>query len=467
MNDEASSAADQSPVPLLRCSTTGSVTWRNAAAGRLLGIGVGMDVGDAVDGGHDRELLTTFLAGVTGSSSRRVVIESFPGGPVELLGTLGDDGVMTIAAYGLAAFRHELEQVRVAARTDSLTGLSNRLGFTEAVHAAHERGRPVTVAMIDLDRFKQVNDAHGHAVGDEVLCRVATAFADRAEPDDVVARLGGDEFSLAFVGDDAVGRARAFASAAAADLATGFALGGEVLALSASIGIATWRSDQDLAEAMHDADLAMYRAKSDQDAMGVVFAADDAQAARAGRTIEQLRRRAEIDTRTGLSRDHVFERDLPLAVGEARAQGRPVSVLLVDLDRFHDYNARYLYEAGHLALRSVAAAMTEAVREGDRCYRYGGEELAVILPDTDVETALEVGDRIRSAISSLRIPHADLPGGVLTASVGVASCPDGSSAPTWLVNGANVAVLAAKDAGRDATRSAEPTVLAPPVRSRS
>lgn len=313
MIDERAIAAAESPVPLVRCTSSGTVLWANASATRLLSVRVGQHLGGAVDDAGDRELLASFLAGITDPGSRRTIVESLPGGPVELLGTLGDDGALTIAAYGLAAFRQELEQVRT----------------------------------VGTDRFP------------------------------------GDE-----------------------------------------------------------------------------------QAVRSGRTIEQLRRRAEVDSRTGLARDHVFERDLPIAVGEARAEGRPVSVLLVDLDRFHDYNARYLYEAGHQALRAVAAAMSGAVRDGDSCYRYGGEELAVILPDTDAATASLVGDRIRSAVASLAIPHAGLPGGVLTVSVGVSTSADGSTEPMWLVNGANVAVIEAKALGRDGTCRAEPTTLAPPVGSR-
>lgn len=463
----AAIAAADSPLALLRCLHEGRVVWANAAATRLLGVAVGDDLAAGADAA-DAELLRSFLRSLRGSGSRRVELESVGGGPVELLGALGEDGLVTVAAYGLAAFRDQVAQARMVARTDRLSGLRNRLGFTDSIASARESGMPGVIGIADLDRFKEVNDAHGHLVGDEVLRRIAGLLLARAQEHDVVARLGGDEFGLFFLGSDAFARAQRFAAAVIADLASGIVLAdGSHVRVTASFGFADCRVGADLGAALHEADVAMYRAKHDRDGSTAVESASDEQLERAGRTIEQLRRRADVDSRTGLSRDHVFERDLPLAVGDARAEGRPVSVLLADLDDFSDFNARYLYETGHLALRAVAAAMSESVRDGDRCYRYGGEELGVILPDTDAAMATTVADRIRAAVTALGIPHEGRPGGLLTVSVGVCTAGPGEVIePPWLVNGANVAVLAAKDAGRDATRWAPPTVDAPLPRSR-
>ncbi len=463
----AAIAAEDSPLALLRCLHEGRVLWVNTAATRLLGVSVGDDLAGGADGA-DAELLRSFLQSLRGPGSRRVELESVGAGPLELLGSLGADGLVTVAAYGLAAFRDELAQARRAARTDGLTGLGNRLGFTDAVDAARGRDEPGVVGIIDLDRFKVVNDSHSHAVGDQVLQRISDVLLAHADERDVVARFGGDEFGLCFLGSEAFGRAQRFSSAVAADLATGVDLPqGLRLRVTASFGLADLRPGADLATAMHEADVAMYRAKHDRDDSTTVHSADHEQLERAGRTIEQLRQRADVDTRTGLARDHVFERDLPLAVGDARAEGRPVSVLLADLDHFHDFNARYLYESGHLALRSVAAAMSEAVRDGDRCYRYGGEELSVILPDTDEEAAIDVADRIRAAVVALAIPHEGRHTGLLTVSVGVCTAAPGEVVdPSRLVNGANLAVLVAKDSGRDATRSAPPSAEVPAPRAR-
>lgn len=91
-----------------------------------------------------------------------------------------------------------LARLAEAAVTDPLTGLANRRGFTEraaqAVQACRERGAPVSVVLFDVDRFKAVNDTHGHAAGDAVLKGLARVLRNGVRADDVAGRLGGEEF---------------------------------------------------------------------------------------------------------------------------------------------------------------------------------------------------------------------------------------------------------------------------------
>lgn len=92
------------------------------------------------------------------------------------------------------------------AREDTLTGIANKRVFEEycqrALGLSHRYGQPFTVAYIDLDRFKQVNDTFGHSEGDELLRRVAFIMSSGVRPTDVVARLGGDEFGILMSGTD-------------------------------------------------------------------------------------------------------------------------------------------------------------------------------------------------------------------------------------------------------------------------
>jgi len=100
-----------------------------------------------------------------------------------------------------------LEREKELARTDVLTGLANRRAFYEALQAERARAaryrRPITLACVDLDNFKKVNDTLGHAVGDELLARVADVLRKTLRLSDTVGRLGGDEFALLLPETDA------------------------------------------------------------------------------------------------------------------------------------------------------------------------------------------------------------------------------------------------------------------------
>ncbi len=100
----------------------------------------------------------------------------------------------------VAALRHALEREKESARTDPLTGVSNRRHFLELTGAslafARRYRRPMTIAYLDLDDFKQINDRMGHQMGDEVLRTVAHTVRTRLRATDVVGRLGGDEFAV-------------------------------------------------------------------------------------------------------------------------------------------------------------------------------------------------------------------------------------------------------------------------------
>ncbi len=125
------------------------------------------------------------------------------------------DVMVTTTAIAVVAHvletRNELllERLRGEARTDPLTGLLNRRGFDE--HAARELahagrdGRPIALATFDIDHFKQINDEHGHVVGDRALVHIARLLARESRGIDVAARLGGEEFAVLMPGCDRAG----------------------------------------------------------------------------------------------------------------------------------------------------------------------------------------------------------------------------------------------------------------------
>jgi diguanylate cyclase (GGDEF)-like protein/PAS domain S-box-containing protein len=154
------------------------------------------------------------------------------------------------------------EQLTHQAFHDPLTGLANRALFRDRVsHAlelAQRRGHPVTVLFLDLDDFKTVNDSLGHAEGDRLLIAAAERFLACARSADTVARLGGDEFAILIEGAD--GR-DGLPDRLAAAMAHPFALSGNQLRVTASIGVASAGTDDTADDLLRNADVAMYAAK--------------------------------------------------------------------------------------------------------------------------------------------------------------------------------------------------------------
>jgi diguanylate cyclase (GGDEF)-like protein len=186
---------------------------------------------------------------------------------------------ITAAVVGvpLARSRRDLHTARHALTHDPLTGLPNRRAFLDhldtALHeAAPHGGKAVAVAMLDLDRFKAVNDRLGHRAGDEMLCQVADRLRALPAPVRLAARLQGDEFLLLIDGANPSAAAHAAWRAIAAT--PYIVAGGHRVVLRASIGVAVTHSDAgpdaDHGQLLHDADLAMYRAKATS--TGVVIA---------------------------------------------------------------------------------------------------------------------------------------------------------------------------------------------------
>jgi diguanylate cyclase (GGDEF)-like protein/PAS domain S-box-containing protein len=155
-------------------------------------------------------------------------------------------------------------QLRHQAFHDSLTGLSNRALFNDRVE--HALGRRIGDALpilllLDLDRFKLINDSLGHAAGDQLLVEAARRLEDSVRLGDTVSRLGGDEFAI-LLEDCALGAAELQAARLLKALAAPMQIGDHQVTTSASIGIAAATGAMSAGELLRNADVAMYRAKA-------------------------------------------------------------------------------------------------------------------------------------------------------------------------------------------------------------
>ncbi|MFI5249410.1 MAG: putative bifunctional diguanylate cyclase/phosphodiesterase [Gemmatimonadales bacterium] len=196
---------------------------------------------------------------------------SLPGaaGTTWIAGTISpmaDDSVVWVARD--VTSRKTLEaQLSYQALHDPLTGLANRVLFHDRVEhafAASERaGGRIAVLFLDVDEFKTVNDSLGHGVGDELLTTLAHRLLNATRGCDTVARFGGDEFAVLIEHASADADALIVAGRIGTALRTPFRLGDGELAVSASIGIARASDDDNADTLLRNADVAMYRAKSE------------------------------------------------------------------------------------------------------------------------------------------------------------------------------------------------------------
>jgi diguanylate cyclase (GGDEF)-like protein len=166
----------------------------------------------------------------------------------------------------------------------------------------------------------------------------------------------------------------------------------------------------------------------------------------------RLRSQSLADGLTGIANRRRFDETLEEELRRTARTDVPLSLIMLDIDFFKAYNDLYGHQRGDECLTRVAHTLAEAVhRAGDLVARYGGEEFAVILPGTDAEGALHVGELLRTRVAALEIDHGySSTARYVTASVGVATRPPGSTADARaLIGAADRALYDAKGSGRN------------------
>ena len=290
--------------------------------------------------------------------------------------TLAGVTLLAAAARTQLAFRllaRMADLRRQAATTDDLTGLPNRRALYAEGHArlVEQQRRRQALLMLDLDKFKEVNDSLGHHWGDQLLVQVGARLLENLREGDVLARLGGDEFAL-LLDDAGHDEAVDVAVKLRAALAEPFALEGITLYSGVSVGIALFPGDGlDLSTLLRKADIAMYKAKTSRNGHHVYRSADDADDATRLQTVEELR--------TALTNDQLvvhYQPKIDLDTGDVHG----VEALV----RWDHPNRGLLYPEGFLDLveeaglmRPMTRVVLEIALDQAAVWQAGGQALTV------------------------------------------------------------------------------------------
>lgn len=374
--------------------------------------------------------------------------------------------------------RRETEQL-AQVYYDRLTALLNRRTWQEraeklARHRADGEG-DAGVLLLDVDYLKHINDSYGHEAGDEILVFVADCLREWFAPDDLIARFGGGEFVVMLKRQDEKAvirdarrfiehfctirfpvlpggsqdamvsrmRHREFWRAAGPSAPAQR----DVTPLSISGGLALAHEALGLEELLEAADQALYRAKGE--GRGRLVVADELaeSLAREGkdlridhfenvtrvvtervtslitlmgrRLMNEATRDAYRDALTGLHNRRYLDEHVERELEAARRNHRALSLVFLDLDHFHDVNMTYGWPTGDSVLRAFAGVLERNVRTIDWSARYGGEEFCLVLPDTVLDEAIEVAERIREHTEQLTVTSSDGRPVGITTSVGV------------------------------------------------
>jgi diguanylate cyclase (GGDEF)-like protein len=350
-------------------------------------------------------------------------------------------------------FNSMTEELRTYVRAleasrDELQGGMSRLGDT--LSSTHDLDRILTVVLETAMASTRAQAgmvllfSSGH---DELVMAVGRDVAERGVPFDLRLTVGeGVSGRVAQTGDVAIGRL----GEAAGQLhpAPGEPTAGSVIAVPLKssgtvIGVLDLFDRLD-ADSFDDRDLATIRTFASQATVAVdnVLLHEEAQ------------RLAITDGLTGLWNYRYFTMTIGKEIERAARFGRPLALLMMDLDLFKAVNDAHGHQRGDAVLVELAGRVRAQVRDVDTVARYGGEELVVILPETDAEGAVQAAERICDAVR--RRPFGE-PGEAsveVTVSIGAAVFPDHGASSSTLLRRADEALYEAKDAGRDTWRLA-------------
>lgn len=180
--------------------------------------------------------------------------------------------------------------------------------------------------------------------------------------------------------------------------------------------------------------------------------------------VNLLKEQVRTDALTGLYNFRFFSDTLPLEMERSRRSFQPLSLIVLDIDHFKQFNDRWGHEVGNHALVHIAQLIAQTIRKLDYACRFGGEEFIIIFPNTDLRQAVNVAERLCESIATTPLMHADLEPIYITASIGVDEFrAHHSDSPQGFIERVDAWLYTAKHTGRNRVAYPETVSTAIPV----
>ncbi len=317
----------------------------------------------------------------------------------------------------LAAQAVEIKTHESDARTDSLTGLSNRRAFDDELKRRlgewQRKRTPCTLVLLDIDFFKKFNDTHGHQVGDEVLRQVAKVLAAQSREMDVPCRYGGEEFAMILPATEASNACKVAERIRAAVEASSTVCDGKTLKVTCSLGVAHFLADDDVPRIIRRSDDALYTSKKAGRNCGhwhtgttqvPITAADEVTVAELPAPIEPSTERPEDQTAPSGA---TFIQMLKRRVTESHRFGVPLSVLYLKIEDYDITNRKYGSAFARQLVDTASPVLEKILREMDVLAKLENGEFVVMLPGSSQAEAGQVAKRMNTAASHCMLPLVD------------------------------------------------------------
>lgn len=320
----------------------------------------------------------------------------------------------------------EIKAHESEARTDSLTGLSNRRAFDDELKRRlnewQRKQTPCTLVMMDIDFFKKFNDTHGHQVGDEVLRQVAKVLGASSREMDLPCRYGGEEFGVILPATDAASACRVAERIRAAVEASTTVCDGKSLKVTCSLGLAAFTADDDVAHLIRRADDALYASKKAGRNCGhwntgvkhVPITTPEEALAEAASEATVAKSQADSPSDAAKSPEGPtaptgasFVQMLKRRVTESHRFGIPISVVYLKIDEYDVVNRKHGTPVARQMIDAAGPAIQRALREMDVMSKLENGEFVVMMPGSTAPEVSHVAKRIAASAAHCVLPVLD------------------------------------------------------------